>query len=103
MENTTMKQPCNAHAHEQDRIEQEMNTQTNKREIETIGYRGKKYEIDIPRRDLCEAPLQDNKWHKQQMEYAISRQDWVTVENRITNGLRFMWLFELDENGVRIE
>ena len=57
----------------------------------------------MPRRDICEAPNQDNKFHKQQIEFAIEQQDWVTVENRITNGLRFMWLFELDENGVRIE
>ena len=80
-----------------------MNTQTTKTDTERIGYKGKQYIIDIPRRDLVEAPHQDNKWQKQQFEFAIKQQDWVTVENRITNGLRFMWLYELDENGVRIE
>ena len=54
-------------------------------------------------RDLVEAPHQTNKWQREQIEYAIARQDWVTVDNRITNGLRFMWLYELDDNGVRIE
>jgi hypothetical protein len=80
-----------------------MNTQTNIRATERIGYRGKTYLIDIPMRDLVETPHQDNKWQREQIEYAIERQDWVTVENRINNGLRFMWLFELDENGVRVE
>jgi hypothetical protein len=80
-----------------------MNTQTDKRATEIIGYRGKKYEIDVPRRDICEAPHQNNAWYKRQIEFAIEQQDWVTVDNRITNGIRFMWLFELDENGVRIE
>lgn len=80
-----------------------MNTQTNLRETERIVYKGKTYLIDVPRRDLCEAPHQDNKFHKRQFEHAIKQQDWVTVENRITNGLRFMWLWELDDNGVRIE
>jgi len=80
-----------------------MNTQTNKIDTERIVYKGKTYLIDIPRRDLVEAPHQNNKWQREQIEFAIKRQDWVTVENRITNGLRFMWLWELDENGVRIE
>jgi hypothetical protein len=80
-----------------------MDTQTNKRAIETIGYKGKKYEIDVPIRDLCEAPHQDNKWRKEQLEFAIQQRDWVTVENRITNGIRFMWLWELDENGNRVD
>jgi len=80
-----------------------MNTQTNKIDTERIVYKGKTYLIDVPRRDLVEAPHQNNVWYKQQFEFAIKQQDWVTVENRITNGLRFMWLFELDDNGVRIE
>lgn len=80
-----------------------MNTQTNLRETERIVYRGKTYLIDVPMRDLVEAPHQDNKFHKQQFEHAIKQQDWVTVENRINNGLRFMWLWELDDNGVKIE
>ena len=80
-----------------------MNTQTNIRETERIVYKGKTYLIDIPMRDLVEAPHQTNKWQREQIEFAIKQQDWVTVENRITNGLRFMWLWELDENGVKIE
>jgi hypothetical protein len=80
-----------------------MNTQTTKIDTERIVYKGKQYIIDIPRRDLVEAPHQNNKWYKRQFEFAIKQQDWTTVENRITNGLRFMWLFELDDNGVRIE
>ena len=77
-----------------------MNTQTqNKRAIEIIQYKGKKYEIDVPMRDLCEAPHQDNKWQSEQIEHAMANQDWVTVENRIKSGLRFMWMYELDENG----
>jgi hypothetical protein len=84
-----------------DKIRQ-MNTQTTKTDTERIGYKGKTYLIDIPMRDLVEAPHQTNKWQRQQMEHAIARQDWVTVENRITNGLRFMWLHELDDNGNRV-
>lgn len=80
-----------------------MNTQTTKTDTERIGYKGKTYLIDIPMRDLVEAPHQTNKWQREQIEHAIARQDWVTVDNRITNGLRFMWLYELDDNGVRIE
>ena len=80
-----------------------MNTQTNKRAIETIRYKGKTYEIDVPMRDLCEAPHQDNKWQREQIEFAMQQQDWSTVENRIKNGLRFMWAWELDENGNRME
>lgn len=80
-----------------------MNTQLDKVDTERIVYKGKTYVIDVPRRDLCEAPHQNNKFHKQQIEFAIKQQDWVTVENRITNGLRFMWLWELDDNGNRIE
>ncbi len=80
-----------------------MDTQLNKIDTERIVYKGKTYIIDIPMRDLVEAPHQNNKWQREQIEFAIKRQDWVTVENRITNGLRFMWLWELDENGVRIE
>ena len=80
-----------------------MNTQLDKVDTERIVYKGKTYLIDVPRRDLCEAPHQDNKFHKQQIEFAIKQQDWVTVENRINNGLRFMWLWELDDNGVKIE
>ena len=80
-----------------------MNTQPNKiTDVEIIKYRGKQYLIDIPMRDLIEAPHQDNKWQRQQIEFAIKQQDWVTVENRITSGLRFMWLHELDENGNRV-
>ena len=80
-----------------------MDTQLNKIDTERIVYKGKTYLIDIPMRDLVEAPHQDNKWQREQIEFAIKRQDWVTVENRITNGLRFMWLWELDDNGVKIE
>ena len=80
-----------------------MNTQTNTRATERIGYRGKTYLIDVPMRDLIGAPHQNNKWQREQIEFAIERQDWSTVENRITNGLRFMWLWELDENGNKIE
>ena len=80
-----------------------MNTQLDKVDTERIVYKGKTYLIDVPRRDLCEAPHQNNKFHKQQFEHAIKQQDWVTVENRINNGLRFMWLWELDDNGVKIE
>ena len=80
-----------------------MNTQLDKVDTERIVYKGKTYIIDIPRRDLVEAPHQNNKWQKQQFEFAIKQQDWTTVENRITNGIRLMWLFELDDNGVRIE
>ena len=80
-----------------------MNTQTNIRETERIMYKGKQYIIDIPMRDLIEAPHQNNKWQREQIEHAIKQQDWVTVENRINNGLRFMWLWELDDNGVKIE
>ena len=80
-----------------------MNTQTNTRETERIMYKGKTYLIDVPMRDLIGAPHQNNKWQLEQIEHAIKQQDWVTVENRINNGLRFMWMFELDDNGVRIE
>jgi hypothetical protein len=80
-----------------------MNTQLDKVDTERFVYRGKTYLIDVPRRDLCEAPHQNNAWYKRQIEFAIEQQDWVTVDNRITNGIRFMWMFELDENGVRIE
>ena len=80
-----------------------MNTQTNIRETERIMYKGKQYIIDVPMRDLIEAPHQNNKWQREQIEHAIKQQDWVTVDNRINNGLRFMWLWELDDNGVRIE
>ena len=75
--------------------------QTNKDKT-TIGYKGKKYEIDIPARDLRDAPHQDNKWHLKQLEYCISRKDYVTLENRIANGLKFEWLWELDDNGNRV-
>jgi hypothetical protein len=54
-------------------------------------------------RDLCETPHQDNKWQRQQIEFAMKQQDWNTVSNRIVNGLRFMWLHELDDNGNRVE
>jgi hypothetical protein len=84
-----------------DKIRQ-MDTQLNKIDTERIVYKGKQYIIDIPMRDLVEAPHQTNKWQRQQMEHAIARQDWVTVDNRIINGLRFMWLWELDDNGNRV-
>jgi hypothetical protein len=80
-----------------------MNTQTNKREIEIIRYKGKKYEIDVSMEDLANAPHQDNKWQREQIEFALRQQDWVTVENRIINGVKFLWLYELDENGNRVE
>ncbi len=75
--------------------------QTNKDKT-IIGYKGKKYEIDIPARDLRDAPHQDNKWHLKQLEYCITRKDYVTLENRIENGLKFEWLWELDETGCRV-
>ena len=75
--------------------------QTNKYK-NIIGYKGKRYEIDIPARDLRDAPHQDNQWQLEQLTYCLRERDYVTFENRITSGLKFGWLWELDETGCRV-
>ena len=77
-----------------------MNNPANKNNI--IGYRGIRYEIDVPARDLRDAPHQDNQWHLEQLSYCMRTHDYVTLENRISNGLKFGWIWELDKTGCRV-
>ena len=58
----------------------------------SIQYRGKYYTIEDSTDD--EESIQTNEWIKQQIEYAMERGDWITVGNRINNGLKWGWIKE---------
>lgn len=57
-----------------------------------IKYKGKSYTIEDNSDD--EESIQTNEWLKQQIEYAMEMGDWVTVDNRIINGLKWGWIKE---------
>jgi hypothetical protein len=72
-----------------------MSTNKNPNNPANIQYRGKYYTIEDNSDD--EESIQTNEWIKQQIEYAMKIGDWVTVDNRISNGLRWGWIKETVE------
>lgn len=59
-------------------------------------YKGKSYEI---LREECDSPSQPNRAEGllRDFVYCESVGDWGTIKNRITNGLLFGWLKEVED------
>lgn len=53
-------------------------------------FKGKQYEI-LPQEDK----IQTSKWLLSQFEYAVKTHQFITVENRIINGLKYGWVREI--------